>query len=143
MEGSSGDLFRDFLNTGVGANPIIVGYENQMIEYGLEHPEQAQILQQHVRVLYPVPTMWSAHPVIALTDGGRRLLQAFRDPEVQRLAWERHGFRSGVGGMTTDMRTGAAVAVPARIEAVVPMPGLEVMQRLLSALQAPPAPRTN
>ena len=28
MEASSADLFKQFLNTGVGANPIIVGYEN-------------------------------------------------------------------------------------------------------------------
>lgn len=134
MEASSADLFKQFLNTGVGANPIIVGYENQMIEYSLEHPEQLDVLKQNVRVIYPVPTMWSSHPLIALTDNGRKLLAAMKDPEIQRLAWERHGFRSGLSGVPTDLRAVRVVGVPQTIDAVVPMPSPPVMDRILVTL---------
>lgn len=136
MEGSSADLFKQFLNTGVGANPIIVGYENQMIEYSIEHPEQLPVLQQSVRVVYPQPTMWSSHPVIPLTDAGRKFLEAMKDPDVQRLAWERHGFRSGLAAVQNDVRGLKLGGVPPRIESVAPMPSSEVMEKILEALRA-------
>jgi len=134
MEASSADLFKQFLNTGVGANPIIVGYENQMIEYSLEHPEQLDLLKEKVRVVYPVPTMWSSHPLIALTDNGRKLMTALKDADIQRLAWERHGFRSGLSATPTDTRAVRVVGVPPTIDAVVPMPSPAVMDRILVTL---------
>src|SRR5262249_35634221 len=117
------------------ANPIIVGYENQMIEYGLEHPEHLPILQQSVRVIYPAPTMWSSHQMIALTANGRRLMEALKDRDIARLAWEKHGFRSGLAG-EADSRAAKVVGVPPRIESVVPMPSRPVMEKLLAALRA-------
>ena len=39
METSSSDLFSQFLRMGVGAKPIISGYESQLIEYASIHPE--------------------------------------------------------------------------------------------------------
>lgn len=134
MEGSSADLFKQFLNTGVGANPIVVGYENQLLEYRAQHPEQAAALQQSVRVIYPEPTMWSAHEFIPLTPYGRRLLEALKDPALVRLAWERHGFRSGLAG-EIDAASTRITGVPARIESVVPMPDEAVMQKLLEVLK--------
>jgi hypothetical protein len=135
MEGSSADLFKQFLNTGVGANPMIVGYENQMIEYSLEHSDQIALLQQSVRVIYPQPTMWSGHPLIALTPNGQKLLDALKDREIQRLAWERHGFRSGLLGVENEMRGLRVGGIPPRIESVVPMPNSVTMQKILAALE--------
>ncbi len=135
MEGSSADLFKQFLNTGVGANPMIVAYENQMIEYGLEHSEQLPMLQQNVRVIYPQPTMWSSHPLIALTANGQKLLEALKDRDIQRIAWERHGFRSGLLGVENDP-TGIKVGgIPPRIESVVKMPNSATMQKILAELE--------
>jgi hypothetical protein len=141
MEASSGDLFKQFLNTGVGANPIIVGYENQMIEYTLDHQDQIPVLKQSVRVIYPQPTMWSSHPLISLSDAGRRLLEALKDRDIQRLAWERHGFRSGLLGAQNDASVLKVAGVPAHIESVVPMPSSAAMEKILDALRtsAPPA----
>jgi hypothetical protein len=135
MEGSSADLFKQFLNTGVGANPMIVGYENQMIEYSLEHSDQINLLQQSVRVIYPQPTMWSGHPLIALTPNGQKLLEAMKDREIQRLAWERHGFRSGLLGVENEMKGLRVGGIPPRIESVVPMPNSATMQKVLGALE--------
>ena len=39
METSSSDLFNQFLRMGVGAKPIIAGYENQLLEYAAENPD--------------------------------------------------------------------------------------------------------
>jgi hypothetical protein len=134
-EGSSADLFKQFLNTGVGANPLIVGYENQMIEYSIEHADQLAVLQQSVRVIYPQPTMWSGHPLIALTPNGQKLLDALKDRDIQRLAWERHGFRSGLLGVENDLRGLKVGGIPPRIESVVPMPNSGTMSKVLGALE--------
>jgi len=135
MEGSSSDLFKQFLNTGVGANPMIVAYENQMIEYSLEHQDQIPMLQQNVRVIYPQPTMWSSHPFIALTANGQKLLEALKDRDIQRIAWERHGFRSGLLGVENNPAGIKVGGIPPRIESVVPMPNSAAMQKILAELE--------
>jgi hypothetical protein len=134
MESSSGDLFQQYIQTGMGAKPLIVLYENQIVEYGLEHPEQLDILKQKVRVIYPQPTVWAAHPLLALTDGGAKLAEALKDPELQKLAWERHGFRTGLAGASNDPRVLQVAGIPEQITAVVPLPSASVMARLLAGL---------
>lgn len=134
MEHSSGDIFESFLKTGVGAKPIIVGYENQLIEYALEHRDQIEVLERRIRTLFPVPTVWSSHPIIALDEDGRRLIEAMQDDDLQRLAWERHGFRSGLMGVENDPAALPVRGVPPTIQAVLPMPSATVMEAVLDGL---------
>ncbi len=56
MEYSSGDIFKNFITTGVGAKPMIVGYENQLVEFTLENGKYRDYLRQKIRTLYPEPT---------------------------------------------------------------------------------------
>ena len=137
MEPNSGDLFSQFLTMGEGADPVIVGYENQLTEFSLENPQYQDLLRRRVRILYPRPTVWSNHPLIALTDSGKKLLTALKDPDIQKLAWERHGFRSGLVSVQNDPGVLQAVGIPATIQNVVPMPTPQVMARILGALGAP------
>jgi hypothetical protein len=141
LEHTSGVLWDKFISQGAGAYPLIVGYENQIIEYSVEHPEIRDVLRQKVRVLYPQPTVWSSHPFIALDTTGARLLQALQDKDLQRLAWERHGFRSGLLGTANDAAPLAVIGLPKVIDAAMPIPHAAVMQRLLEALSAT-RPRT-
>ncbi|AIE85484.1 substrate-binding domain-containing protein [Fimbriimonas ginsengisoli] len=134
MERSSADLFSQFVTQGMGSNPIMVGYENQLVEFVLQHPEHAPLIKQQIRILYPRPTVWSNHPMIALTPNGERLLGALKDPEIQRIAWERHGFRSGMVGIQNDPKVLEVVGIPTRIENVMQMPRPSVMQKLLGAV---------
>jgi len=134
MEHSSGDIFENFLKTGVGAKPIIVGYENQLIEFAIEHREHVDMLRQKIRTLYPVPTVWSSHPIIALDGQCKCLIDAMQDSDLQRLAWEQHGFRSGLMGVENDPAALPVSGVPASIDAVVPMPGADVMKSIIDAL---------
>jgi hypothetical protein len=138
LEHSSGVLWDKFISQGAGAYPLIVGYENQLVEYGVEHSEALELLRQKVRTLYPVPTVWSSHPLIALTANGVRLLEALQDPVLQRLAWERHGFRSGLQGTRNDPQGLPVRGVPTSIEAVLPMPAAAVMARVLETVRVTP-----
>ncbi|PON19831.1 hypothetical protein C2W62_00645 [Candidatus Entotheonella serta] len=102
LEHSSSVLWDKFISQGTGAYPLIVGYENQLIEYRVDNPEVLDLLRQKVRILYPLPTVWSSHPLMALDENGKRLIEALQDPGLQQLAWERHGFRSGLMGAQND-----------------------------------------
>lgn len=135
---SSGFLFEQFLTTGMGSYPIIVGYENQFIEYSLEHPEYRDRLLKEITILYPRPTVWASHTLMALTPGGVRLLEAMQDPQIQARAWERHGFRSGLIGVQNDPAVLQVAGVPrTTIQSAMPIPRASAMDRIIQALQAP------
>ncbi len=136
MEHSSGDIFKNFITTGVGAKPIIVGYENQLVEFSLENEKYIDYLKKEIRTLYPIPTVWSSHPIIALNQKGKRLIDAFKDERLQRIAWETHGFRSGLMGVENDPAVLKVTGIPKEITAVVPMPQTAVMERILQALES-------
>lgn len=136
MERSSGDIFKNFITTGVGAKPMIVGYENQLVEFTLENQKYRDFLRQKIRTLYPEPTVWSSHPVIALTPNGKRLIEALKDDDLQKIAWEQHGFRSGLMGVENDPSVLDAVGIPKEITAVMPMPSAEVMEKIIESLKS-------
>jgi hypothetical protein len=136
MEQSSSDLFEKFLQQGVGAYPMIVGYENQLVEYSLLHKEHLELLKAKVRILYPVPTVWASHPLIAMTDKGKKLLAALKEPKLQKLAWEQHGFRSGLMGVENDPSVLEVVGLPKSIDAVMPMPNATVMDKITKQLSS-------
>lgn len=140
-EPSSADLFQQYLTTGVGAKPMIAGYESQLIEFSLQNEAYRKQLKDRVRVLYPEPTVWSSHPLIARTKNGLRLLDALKDAEIQDLAWRRHGFRSGLVGVQNSTAVLQTVGVPETISAVIDMPTPEVMDRIIEALESSPTKR--
>ena len=53
MEASSSDLFDQFLKTGMGAKPMIAGYENQLLEFAVENPEDWEQLKDDIVLIYP------------------------------------------------------------------------------------------
>jgi hypothetical protein len=112
LEASSADLFDQFLKTGIGAKPIIIGYENQLVEYGIHYPSYTGLIRKNIRIIYPRPTVLSEHDLIALDGKGERLLNALNDHDIQNLVWTSHGFRSGVLGTQNDPRDLGVVAVP-------------------------------
>ena len=132
METSSSDLFNQFLRMGVGAKPIIAGYESQLLEYAAEDPEGYSKIKDDVVVIYPSPTVWSTHIYIALDDAGKSGIEALTDPEVQRLAWEKHGFRTS--GYSAGSGGSAVSGIPDTITTVMNMPNYSVMKRIIDEL---------
>ena len=87
-----------------------------------------------MRIIYPRPTVWSGHPLIAITENGKRLSRALQDEELQRIAWEEHGFRSGIIGVSNDPKVLDVIGVPQDVSSVMQMPGPQLMQELIRAL---------
>lgn len=134
MEHSSSDLFQQYLSTGVGAKPIIVGYENQIVEFSIQNAAQWPSVKSHIRILYPEPTVWCAHPLIIQNDNSEALRKALLDPEVQKTAWEQHGFRTGMMGAQNDPKLLSVVGIPAQITKVIPLPSYKIMDQILSTI---------
>ncbi len=134
MEASSGDIFENFLKQGMGARPIIVGYENQLVEFLTVNAEYADLIRSRIRVIYPEPTVFASHPLISLTPACARLAEALQDPDLQQIAWAEHGFRTGLIGVENDPADLKAATLPATIDLVVPMPPAEVMERIIAAV---------
>jgi hypothetical protein len=134
QESSSDTLFTQYVSRGIGDKPIIVGYEAQLIDFARVSPDKYRAQKDQLRVLYPKPTVWSSHPILALTPNGKKLITALQDPDVQKLAWKRHGFRSATGA-TNDPKACGVEGIPATIESVVPVPDTKAMQALLTALR--------
>lgn len=135
MEASSGDIFENFLKQGMGSRPIIVGYENQMVEFLNENAEYAELIRSRIRVLYPEPTIFASHPLIALTPACKRLSEALVDPDIQAIAWADHGFRTGLIGVENDPADIKAATLPDTVSLVVPMPAAKVMVGIIDAVE--------
>lgn len=134
LQGSSGILFEQYLKTGVGQYPLIAGYENQMVEFALANPELWQKVKGKLRVIYPAPTVWSEHPLLILNSQALGLIDALKDPEIQRIAWEEHGFRTGLAGLENNPKILGEVGIPETVVKTVPMPRSSVMEKILQTL---------
>jgi hypothetical protein len=136
MEHSSSDLFEQYLRTGIGAKPIIAGYENQIIEFSRAYGDLWPKVKNKIRILYPVPTVWSSHPIIILNQRAEKLIKALQDEKIQRIAWEEHGFRTGMIGVQNDPALLKVVGIPETINKVIPMPSPPVMDVIIKAIQS-------
>ena len=134
MEASSSDLFDQFLKTGMGAKPMIAGYENQLLEFAVENPEDWEQLKDDIVLIYPTPTVWSSHIYIALDEAGEAGVDALMDEEIQRLAWENHGFRTEVSGTGADEDHFGVPHLAAEITQVAAMPSYAAMEKIIAAL---------
>jgi hypothetical protein len=129
---SSGFLFEQFLKTGVGQYPMIAGYENQIIEFSILHKDFWPRVNDKIKILYPLPTVWSEHPVLALNKKSIILLDALKDPEIQKIAWEEHGFRTGLIGVQNDSSIIKVSGISESIKQTVPVPRAAIMERLIN-----------
>ena len=135
MESSSSDLFDQFLKTGIGAKPIAAGYENQILEFAVEDPDTWEQVKEDIRILYPNPTVWSSHVFIALDEAGTAGIDALMDEEIQKLAWNRHGFRTGFNGSASGTEQFGVEGVAEQVTRVMNMPDADTMERIIEALQ--------
>jgi hypothetical protein len=137
---SSGKLFDDYVAGGAGAQPLIVGYENQLIEWVLQDAERWKRVEANAPakpvMLYPRPTVFSAHPLISINREADELIDALTNDAVLELAWEDHGFRGPLGTIGKARNPLLQSRLIDRIDAVLPMPDAPVMMALLDRLTA-------
>jgi ABC-type Fe3+ transport system substrate-binding protein len=132
LEHSSADLFTKYLRTGVGANPIIAGYESQMIEMMRGDSEIWNQFKNEISIIYPEPTVWSSQILIALKANAKRLVEAFKDEEIQKIVWEDNGFRSGLTENGNDSLKRDLKGIAPKIQQVISMPTTDIMIKIIN-----------
>jgi hypothetical protein len=137
-EASSGTHWNSYLTEGMGGKPLVAAYESQLVEYILSNPERwAALKSARIRpvMLYPTPTVTSAHPIVSLAAAADPLVSALTDPDLQELAWSEHGFRGKLGGIG---RGGPQVeGLALTITSLAPMPDATTMLALMQRLGTP------
>jgi hypothetical protein len=138
MAYSSGKLFEDYLVGGMGAYPLVVGYESQLLEWCLADPVRWDRVRNsggpQPVMLYPRPTVFSAHPLIAIATDSLKLIDALQSDAFLNLAWTEHGFRGPLGAADSTAHAGSGFTIPQILTAIVPMPEAEVMLALTGSL---------
>ena len=136
METSSEDSFSQFLTLGEGSKPMMVGYESQALDLSVNQPSLYSQVSGELVVAYTTPTEWSTHVLVSLDDQGNELRDFLKSDEVQRLAWEKHGFR-GASQLGTDSTSRFGVpGLAERVPAAVELPGADAMQTLISVVRS-------
>lgn len=131
---SSDNGFRQWLTQGGElSSPLYAGYENQIIQQVVSSGASRTIVDR-VRVLYPEPTIYSDHPLIALNSNAHRLIDALNDEELQRIAWTNHGFRSARNADVSDVTRFPDLPLLPHVRAL-PAPSGEVTLALLDCLK--------
>ena len=116
MNNTPADLFERYLKTGMGGEPMIVEVKDD------------------IRVLYPAPTIWNSHCFTVFTDNGQKLYKALEDKDIQQIAWERYGFRTGVTGGTYDVSS-IGIGVPQSITSTVTSLKMDTYNQLIDYLK--------
>jgi hypothetical protein len=114
--------------------PLYAGYENQIVQYLLRAGANRESLRANVRVLYPEPTIYNDHPILALTGEAGRFIDAMKDRDIQTLAWQRFGFRSGTEVGLNDVTAFPDVALAQQVRTTQP-PNAEVTLLLLACVE--------
>lgn len=135
MNNTPADLFDLYLRMGKGAYPMIVDYEKSMIDFANGNPDGYEKVKDKVRILYPNPTIWNSHCIMSFTEEGSKYIEALSDPEIQKIAWERYGFRTGVVGGQYDVKSVPVSGIPQEITSVTRGLQKEIYDKIIETLK--------
>lgn len=109
---------------------------SHVLDLAVNQTDAFKQIKDDVVIVYPTPTVWSTHTLMALDEKGDTLLNLLKTPAAQKLAWERHGFRAAnFAGTDSISRFGVAGTLD-QIPAVSELPNNDAMQHLITTLQS-------
>ena len=134
MNNTPADLFDSYLKLGMGAKPMIVDYEKSMVEFAIKNPDGYAQVKDHIRILYPKPTIWNSHCIASFDEAGNQYYEAFNDKEIQQIAWDSYGFRTGVAAVNYDVSSVGIPGIPQNITSTVTSLKMSMYNRLIEYL---------
>ncbi len=134
MNNTPADLFERYLKTGMGGEPMIVDYEKSIIEFANSNPDGFNQVKDSIRILYPSPTIWNSHCIASFNDKGNAFYKAFEDSDIQKIAWEKYGFRTGITGGSYDVSK-FGIGVPKTITSTVSSLKMDIYNKLIDYLK--------
>lgn len=136
LPGSSATPFEDYLIKGMGNSPLVMMYESQFLY-------QASLADGSIRedmmLLYPEPTIYTQHVLLAISEAGERLGEALtNDEELQRLAIE-NGYRSNdvafIGDFETFISRHNLDGIPTSLVEVIDPPTYEIIEQMIQRIE--------
>ena len=134
MNNTPADLFERYLKTGLGGEPMIVDYEKSIVEFAYENPDGFNQVKDDIRILYPTPTIWNSHCVATFDEYGNQFLQAFNNKDLQQIAWNRYGFRTGISAGNYDVTSLGISGIPQTITSTVSSLKMDMYNSLINFL---------
>ena len=134
MNNTPADLFEKYLKTGMGGAPMIVDYEKSIVEFATENPDGYNQIKDDIRILYPTPTIWNSHCIATFSENGNLYKNAFEDPEIQQIAWEDYGFRTGISVGNYDVTKIGVPGIPQTISSTVSCLKMDNYEELIQYL---------
>ena len=134
MNNTPADLFDRYLKTGMGGEPMIVDYEKSIVEFATSNPDGFEQVKDSIRILYPRPTIWNSHCIATFTENGNIYNNAFEDAEIQQIAWEKYGFRTGVTGGNYNVDVLGITGIPQTITQTVSSLKMSMYENLIEYL---------
>ncbi|WP_432971216.1 hypothetical protein [Dactylosporangium sp. CA-233914] len=132
---SSDAGFREWLTQGGEfKSPLYAGYESQLIQQVVQAGASSADILKKIRVLYPDPTIYSDHPVLALNANAVRFIEAMKDADIQTRAWKQYGFRSAVQVGINNVVDFKDISLAEQIHTTVP-PAADVTLALLDCMK--------
>jgi hypothetical protein len=128
---SSQNPFDNYLVRGYAAVPAVFIYEAQFVAAAVADPSP---ITDEMVLLYPSPTVYSNHTLLAFTEEGRALGEALdTDPRLQELATE-HGFRTDAPSFESLIAEYDLPVLPSVIDTTEP-PSFEVLEHMISYIE--------
>lgn len=134
MNNTPADLFDRYLKTGMGGEPMIVDYEKSIVEFANSNPDGFEQVKDSIRILYPRPTIWNSHCIATFTENGNTYNNVFEDSEIQQIAWEKYGFRTGVTGGNYNVEVLGITGIPQTITQTVSSLKMSMYETLIEYL---------
>ena len=135
MNNTPADLFDLYLRTGMGAKPMIVDYEKSIIDFANTNPAGYAQVKEHIRILYPEPTIWNSHCIISFSESGTIFLDALNNKKIQDIAFNKYGFRTGLTGGGYDVSDIDVSGIPQDINLVVPGLRMDMYNQIIEGLK--------
>lgn len=132
VPGSSAQPFRNYLSRGMGNSPLVMIYESQFLYQA--SLRDGSIIDDMI-LLYPEPTIFTQHRLLAMTDAGVRLGEALTtDEELLRLAIEQ-GYRNDDVAYFRKFIEQNKLEIPAQLINVINPPTYEVIEAMIGWLE--------
>lgn len=136
LAGSSATPFEDYLIKGMGNSPMVMIYESQFLH---QATMENSGLSDEMVLLYPEPTIFTQHTLLALTDSGKTLGEALaNDTELQQLAIKQ-GYRSNKANLSADFQKNLQQnninSVPLTINEVIETPSYDILENMITSIE--------
>jgi hypothetical protein len=130
-EYSSDVPFQDYVSMGMGKAPLVMVYESSYINQAA----QPNGITGDMVLMYPEPTIYSKHTLIALSPNGQKLGELLQtDPDLQRLAVE-NGFRNSNTALFKQVKQDRKLSLPDTLVNVVDPPSYDFLEKMILQIE--------